>query len=114
MLETIFQDLRFALRTFRKNPGFTCSALLTLALGIGANATIYSVIDGVLLHPIPFPDSDRVVVLYQKVPRSDKNAVSYPNLLDWQRSTKTFEAIAGYRTDLFTRTGGSCSSWAQA
>src|SRR5436190_23743640 len=104
MLDKMFQDVRFALRTLHRSPGFTCTALLTLALGIGANTAIYSVIDGVLLHPIPFPESDRLVALYQKTPRSEKNAVSYPNLLDWQRSTQTFEAIAGWRNDTFTLT----------
>jgi predicted permease len=98
------QDIAFAIRSFRKNSGFTLAALLTLALGIGANTTIYSVIDGVLLHPIPFPEPDRLVVLYQSSQGNDKNAVSYPNLLDWQRSSQTFEAIAGWRTDIFTMT----------
>jgi predicted permease len=98
------QDLRFALRSFRKNPGFTCAAVLTLALGIGANTAIYSVIDGVLLHPIPFPDPDGLAVMYQAVPSSNKNSVSYPNFLDWQRRAQSFEAIAGWRNDGFTLT----------
>src|SRR5262249_53438093 len=101
----MLQDIRFALRTFRKNPGFTCAAVLTLALGIGANTAIYSVIDGVLMHPIPFPDPDHLVVMYQAGRDSDKNSVSYPNLLDWQRRSQTFEAIAGWRTDAFTLSG---------
>src|SRR5262245_11435099 len=101
----MLQDLRFALRTFRKNPGFTCAAVLTLALGIGANTAVYSVIDGVLMHPIPFPDPDGLVVLYQAGTTSEKNSVSYPNLLDWQQRTQTFEAIAGWRNDAFTLTG---------
>jgi predicted permease len=101
----MFQDLQFALRTFRRSPGFTLAVLITLALGIGANTTIFSVIDGTLLHPVPFPDSDRLVALYQKTPRDQKNAVSYPNLLDWQRRTQTFEAIAGARNASFTLTG---------
>jgi predicted permease len=101
----MFQDLQFALRTFRKSPGFTLAVLITLALGIGGNTAIFSVIDGVLLHPIPFPDPDRLVALYQKTPRDQKNAVSYPNLLDWQRRTRTFEEIAGVRNTSFTLTG---------
>ena len=60
---------------------------------------------GVLLHPIPFPDPDRLVALYQKTPRDQKNAVSYPNLLDWQRRTRAFEEIAGVRNASFTLTG---------
>jgi len=100
----MFQDLAFAIRNFRSHPGFTCAALLTLALGIGANTAVYSVIDGVLLHPVPFPESDRLVALYQKGALADKNSVSYPNLLDWQRMSQTFEGIAGWRTDGFTLT----------
>ena len=100
----MFQDLAFAIRNFRSHPGFTCAALLTLALGIGANTAVYSVIDGVLLHPVPFPESDRLVALYQKGALADKNSVSYPNLLDWQRTSQTFEGIAGWRTDGFTLT----------
>jgi predicted permease len=105
VLDSAFQDFRFALRTFRQSPGFTFAALLTLALGIGGNTAIFSVIDGALLHPIPFPDADRLVALYQKTPRDQKNAVSYPNLLDWQQRTRTFEGIAGVRNDSFTLTG---------
>src|SRR5262245_418470 len=101
----MLQDLRFALRTVRKNPGFTCAAVLTLALGIGANTAVYSVIDGVLMHPIPFPDPDALVVMYQAGRNSDKNSVSYPNLLDWQRRSQAFEAIAGWRNDGFTLSG---------
>jgi predicted permease len=105
VLESTFQDLRFALRTFCRSPGFTFAALLTLSLGIGGNTAIFSVIDGALLNPIPFPDSNRLVALYQKTPRDQKNAVSYPNLLDWQQRTQTFEGIAGVRNDSFTLTG---------
>lgn len=66
---------------------------------------IFSVIDGVLLHPIRFPDPDRLVALYQKTPRDQKNAVSYPNLLDWQKEAHSFEEIAGVRNASFTLTG---------
>ncbi len=104
-LSTAIQDTRFAMRTLRKNPRFTCAALITLALGIGANTAIYSVIDGVVLHPLPFSDPDRLVALYQKTRDERRTSISYPNLLDWQRRTQTFEAIAGVRTDGFTMTG---------
>src|ERR1700760_4404870 len=83
VLDSTVQDVRFALRTLRRNPAFTFAALLTLALGIGGNAAIYSVIDAVLLHPVPFPGADRLVAIYQKSLHEDRNAVSYPNLLDW-------------------------------
>jgi len=97
-------DLRYAVRTLRANPGFTCAAVLTLALGIGANTAIYSVIDGVLLHPIPFSEPDRLVALYQKTPTGEENSVSYPNLVDWQQQSQTFEGIAGWLNDLLTLT----------
>jgi putative ABC transport system permease protein len=101
----MLQDIRFILRTLRKNSGFTCAAVLTLALGIGANTAIYSVIDNVLLHPIPFTEPDRLVALYQKNPRSDKNSIPYLNLLEWQKQSQTFEGIAGWRSDGFALTG---------
>ena len=103
MLHSIFQDFQFALRTFRRSPGFTFAVLFTLALGIGANTAIFSVVDGALLHPVPFPDSDRLASLYQTFPQGgDKNAISYPNLSDWQQQSQTFEAIAGVRGETFT------------
>jgi predicted permease len=100
----LLQDSRFALRTLAASPGFTFAAVLTLALGIGANTAIYSVIDGVLLHPIPFPQPDRLVALDQKNSRGEEGSVSYPNLLDWQRQSQTFEGIAGWLNDLLTLT----------
>jgi predicted permease len=106
VLESIFQDFQFAIRTFRRSPGFTFAVLFTLALGIGANTAIFSVVDGALLHPVPFPDSDRLASLYQTFPQGgDKNAISYPNLLDWQQQSQTFEAIAGVRAVIFTLSG---------
>ena len=86
------------------NPGYTCAAVVTLALGIGANTAIYSVIDGVLLHPIPFSEPDGLVSLHQKRPSGETSNVSYPDLLDWQRQSQTFEAIAGWLPDSVTLT----------
>ncbi len=103
-MDTIL-DLRYALRKLAKNPGFTFVAVLTLALGIGANTAIYSVIDGVLLHPVPFPEADRLVALFQKARNEEKNSVSYPNLLDWQKQSQTFEGIAGGLNQSVTLTG---------
>ena len=104
-LSSANQDVRFALRAFRRNPGFTFAALVTLALGIGANSAIFSVIDAALLHPIPFPEPDRLATLRQRTAHKDSASVSYPNLLDWQQRTQAFEAIAGVRQDSFTLTG---------
>ena len=105
VLVDTLQDVRFALRGFRRNSGFTFAALLTLALGIGANTAIFSVIDAALLHPIPFPEPERLVTLRQKTARKDDASVSYPNLLDWQQRAQSFEGIAGVRGDSFTLTG---------
>ncbi|HWF09843.1 MAG TPA: ABC transporter permease [Bryobacteraceae bacterium] len=104
-LDQLLQDARYGVRTLLHNAGFTSVVILTLALGIGGNTAIFSVIDGALLHPVPFPDAGRLVALYQKTPRDQRNAVSYPNLLDWQRQSKAFEGIAGVRNSGFTLTG---------
>lgn len=89
----------------RKSPGFTVVAVLTLALGIGANTAVFSVLNGVLLRPLPFNDSDRLVTLYQNMPNFERGSISYYNLLDWQRMNHTFEAIAGYRQTGYSLTG---------
>lgn len=104
-LESLLQDVRFGVRILRKNPGFTAVAVLTLALGIGANTAVYSVIDGALLNPIPFPQPDRIVDLHARWPQFQKAMLSYPNFLDVQRENATFEGIAGWCTESFTRTG---------
>ena len=80
-------------------------AILTLALGIGANTAIFSVVDGALLHPIPFSDPDRLVALYQTSAYGERNTISYPNFLDWQRHNHVFEDLAAWRTDTFMLTG---------
>jgi hypothetical protein len=101
----LLQDLRYALRQFGKSPGFTLTAITTLALGIGANSAIFSVVNGVLISPLPFPNASRIVSLFQDKPNFSKGSISYPNLLDWQRENRTLEAIAGYRWGDGTITG---------
>ena len=96
-LETLLQDLRFALRMLRKSPGFTAIAVLTLALGIGANTALFSVINGVLLNPLPFPNANRIAVMFQDKPNFPKGSISYPNFLDWRQDNRCFESIAAYR-----------------
>ena len=105
MLANFFQDFRYAVRTFRKDAGFTIAALLTIGLGIGASTAVFSVIEGAVLHPIPFAEPDRLVSLYQKYAHEERNSVSYLNLLDWQQRTQTLEGVAGLRSDTFTLTG---------
>ena len=91
------QDLRYGLRRLAKSPGFTAVAILTLALGIGANTAIFSVVNGVLISPLPFRNADRIVSLFQDLPDFRKGSFSYPNFLDWQRDNRSFESMAAYR-----------------
>jgi predicted permease len=93
----VVQDLGYALRQLGKNRGFTVVAVVTLALGIGANTAIFSVVSGVLLNPLPFPQADRIVSMFQDKPNFPKGSISYPNFLDWQRDNQSLEAIAAYR-----------------
>jgi predicted permease len=88
-LETLLQDIRFGARMFAKNPGFTCVAVLTLALGIGANAAIFSVVDAVLLRALTYRDSDRLVTLLH----DGTNPVSAANFIDWRDQSRSFEAM---------------------
>ena len=101
---TIWQDLRYALRMLIKSPGFTFVAVLALALGIGANSAIFSVVNAVLLRPLPFKDPDRLVILWEKSQTQD-TSVAYPNFLDWREQNSVFESITAYRRDSFNLTG---------
>jgi putative ABC transport system permease protein len=98
-LETLGRDVRYALRTLRRSPGFASVAILTLALGIGANSAVFSAIDAVLLQPLPYPDGDRLVRLRQRQPRSAETNIAPIRLEDWNRLSSTFEAITGYYMD---------------
>ena len=93
-MQTLLYDLRFALRQLRKSPGFTAVAILTLALGIGANTVIFSVVEGVLLAPLRYFQPDRLVMVWESNPRYPRVWVSYPNFQDWQRNTRSFEKMA--------------------
>lgn len=102
---TLLQDIRYGIRVLVKNPGYTLIAVLTLALGIGANTALFSVVNGVLLNPLPYAQPERLVMLYENTPNFEKSSISYPNFQDWQRSNSTFSAIAAYRSDDFSLTG---------
>lgn len=93
-LETLFQDLRFALRMLRKKPSFTIAAVLTLALGIGATTAIFSVVNSVLLRPLPYRDSAQIIVLRATSQRVGDHSPSYPDFLDWREQSHTFQEMA--------------------
>jgi len=109
LLDTLFQDLRFALRMLRKSPGFTAVAVLTLALGIGANASIFSVVYAVLLKALPYPQPDRLVMVYENVNlpsyQNSRNEVTPGNYSDWADQNSVFENMAAYRNRSFNLTG---------
>ena len=96
-METLLQDLRYGLRMLAKSPGFAATAILTLALGIGANTALFSVVNGVLLNPLAYPQSGQLVAVYGKTPGYEHAPINYMNFLDWQRATKTFSSMAMYR-----------------
>src|ERR1700688_1095472 len=96
-LETSWQDLRFAARMLRKNPGFTAAAVLTIALGIGANTAIFSVVQGVLLSPLPYHEPDRlVVVCLNNLRLNSPTYLSYRDFMDWERAAPPFEKMAAH------------------
>jgi putative ABC transport system permease protein len=98
--------VRYACRTLRRQPTFACIALLTLALGIGANTAIFSVVKAVVLNPLPYEDPERLVVLWEVNPDGALDRVSIPTFEDWKREARTLEAIAAYRTVDFTFAAG--------
>ncbi len=98
-VETTVQDLRFGVRTLRRSPGFTLAAILTLALGIGANTAIFSVINGVLLRPLPYGDPARLVAVQEQSRKTGEDfAFSYPDFRDCRRASQSFEHIAAWRS----------------
>lgn len=101
MLETLWQDLRFGARVLVKQPAFTLVAVVTLALGIGANTALFSVINAVLLSPMPFPESDHVIDLLETFKPDGSTTLSVPNLRDWQERNTVFEGIAAYDYGIF-------------
>ena len=105
IIETFLQDIRYGLRQLRRNPGFTAVAVLTLALGIGANTAIFSVVEGVLLAPLPYHQPDRLAVIWEWNPQLKKvMAISYPNFLDWQRNARSFDGVSAFAMQGFNLT----------
>jgi predicted permease len=98
-VEQFLADIRFGFRTLRKNPGFATVAILTLALGIGANTAMFSVVQGVVLAPLRYFQPDRLVMVLESNLQFPQDAISYPNFLDWQRGARSFEQIAAAMLD---------------
>ena len=105
MLGETFRDLKYASRTLRKHPGFAAVVIITLALGIGANTAIFSFVNAVILNPLPFPDSDRLVVISQTNNEGNEVSVSLLNFQDWQARSKSFDELGGVRFATFNLTG---------
>ena len=102
---TFSQDMKYAARMLAKNPGFALIAISTLALGIGANTALFSVVNGVILNPLPFANPQQLVSLYWKTPQFEEASITFQNFLDWQKDNHTFSAMAAYRQQGFTLTG---------
>jgi len=96
-MRNLLYDLQYAARQMMKSPGFAAVAILTLALGIGANTAIFSVVNAVLLEPLPYPNANRLVALFHNKPHFTRGSISYLNFLDWQRDNRSFDAMAAYR-----------------
>jgi len=113
---TLVQDIRYGMRLLRKNPGFTAVGILTLALGIGANTAIFSVVDAVLLRPLPYPEPQRMFMVCQTRPElgATKNGVSFPNYIDWTRATTSFESLAAIRGTTFALAGHGTATYVEA
>ncbi|HEX4006256.1 MAG TPA: ABC transporter permease [Acidobacteriaceae bacterium] len=104
-MNALLQDLRFALRTLAKSPAFTLIAILTLALGIGANTALFSVVNGVLLNPLAYPHAAQLVAIDASNAGLDRAPISYPNFLDWERETHTVSSMGMYRGQDYNFTG---------
>src|ERR1043166_8247047 len=113
VIENVLEDARYSLRLLTKSPAFTFVVLLTLALGIGANTVIFSFANGILLRPLPYPQSDRLVVLDETSRKENGNVIggAYPNFLDWRAQNTVFEGIAThFGTSRFAMSAGGSPS----
>jgi len=104
-MRNLWQDVVYASRMLRKNAGFSVVAVMTMALGIGANSALFSVVSGVLLNPLPFPNPGELMALYQRSDTFEKSSITYLNFLDWKKENRTFAALAAFRSDNYNLTG---------
>ncbi|HET9994580.1 MAG TPA: ABC transporter permease, partial [Candidatus Acidoferrum sp.] len=103
--DRLIQDLRFGFRMLAKSPGFAAVAILTLALGIGANTALFSAVNGVLLNPLPYPQPEQLVTLHESKPNFDAGSISFPNFRDWRKDNTTFSMMGVHRSYSFNLTG---------
>src|SRR5271156_2819165 len=104
-MTAILQVLKYAFRMLAKSPAFTAVAILTLALAIGANTALFSVVNGVLLNPLPYPQPEQLVALRESKPNFEWGSISYPNFRDWRKDNRTFSEMAVFRAYAFSLTG---------
>jgi putative ABC transport system permease protein len=104
-MDALLQDLRFAVRSLWRRPGFLVVAVLTLALGVGANTAIFGIVHATLLRPLPYPDEDRLVMVASTTETSRRSGTSYPELLDWRQHNRSFEALVPVRGQSVNLTG---------
>jgi len=108
-METLWQDLKYGARMLLRNKGFTIIAVLALALGIGANTAIFSVVDAVLLRPLPYAETDRLAMVWlkgEKAAGGDRVPLSVADFLDWRTQNQTFEKVAAFGTNRYNYVGG--------
>ena len=104
-MRNFWQDVRYGLRVLSKSSGFAAIAILTLALGIGANTALFSVVNGVLLNPLPFPNPDELLAVYSKTSSFGQSSISYPNFLDWHKDNTSFSSLGAFRSESYNLTG---------
>ena len=104
-MNRFLQDLRYAIRQFVKTPGLTAVVVITIALGVGANTALFSVVNGVILNPLPYPQPEQLVTLHESKPNFETGSISFPNFRDWRKDNHTFSAMAISRPFAFSLTG---------
>src|SRR5882762_5008844 len=107
-METLFKDIRYGFRSLIRHFGFTAIAIITLALGIGANTAIFSVVNGVLLRPLPFKDPERLVLVWNRGAEAaggDRTPLAVADLLDWRAQNRSFESIGAFQYSAFNYIG---------
>jgi hypothetical protein len=116
ILESLTRDLRFSLRSLSNSPGFTAVTLITLALGIGANTAIFSIVNAVLLHPLPYPESSRLVMVWgtDSTRGITEDVASFPNFEDWKAQSQSFQALTAFTARGMNIVGAGEAEMAQA